>query len=223
MIDIGKALSFPFRDSTWVPKFIIGTLFMILGIVGLGIPVIAGYCVQTTQRVMRREQTVLPEWTDVGVMFVLGFKWCVAYVVYLLPVFIAILPILLLAALGALAENNETLGIFSSVSLVMILFLFVIPYSILLTLLLPIITVEFAKRERISDALDVGRVLSVFRVHWRDAVIIALIGMALTALAGFGFLFFLVGVFFTTFYAYLVLAYMAGSLYQAQIRLEAKA
>ena len=222
MIDIGKSLGFPFRDPDWVPKFIIGALFMILGVFGLGIPVIAGYLVRTTQRVMRREQTTLPEWTDVGVMFVVGFKWCVAYVLYLLPVFIAILPILLLAALGTLLENNDLVGLLSSVSLVMLLFLFLIPYSILLTLLLPIITVEFAKRERIVDALNVGRVLRVFRAHWRDAVVIALIGIALTALAGFGVLFFLVGVLFTIFYAYLVLAYMAGLLYQAQILKEEK-
>ena len=222
MIDLNRTLSFPFREPDWFPKFLIGALFMILSLFGLGIPVIAGYLVQTTQRVMRREHTVLPEWTDVGVMFVVGFKWCVVYVVYLLPVFVAMLPFLFLTMLGVFLEDNGALDLLATASLLVILSLFLIPYSILVTLLLPIVTLEFAKRERISDALNVGNVLRIFRAHWRDALVIALIGVAVSALAALGFLLFLVGILFTTFYAYLVMAHLAGQLYHADTQGEAR-
>ena len=96
---------------------------MLPGLFGLGIPVIAGHFVQKTQRVMRREQTLLPEWADVG------------------------------------------------------------------------------------------RVLRMFRVHWRDTVVIALIGIALSALSVFGLLVVLMGVRVTTFCAYLVMAYLSGQLH----------
>jgi hypothetical protein len=221
VIDLGKACRFPFQEPGWVSKFLIGGMFMILGFFGLGIPVIAGYLVRTTQRVMRRERTLLPEWTDVGVMFVVGFKWCMVYLLYLLPVFIITLPALLLMALGALWEHGETLGVVAGVSLFVAFSLFTVAYSILISFLLPVITFEFAKRERMSDALDVGRVLRVVRHHWRDTVMVALIGIVLSVLATLGFLLFLIGILFTTFYAYVIWAYLSGELYLAQSGLEA--
>ncbi len=169
MTALAKACSFQFKEPDWLSKFLIGGMFMIPALAGLGIPVVGGYCLRTTQRVMHREKTMLPAWTDVGVMFVVGFKWCVVN-------------------------------------------LLTVPYSILKALLMPIITFRFAERERIPDPLDVATVFKSPRANWRDPVVIALIWFALGLLAPLGFSFFLLGIFVTSFYAYVVMGFLSGEL-----------
>jgi len=213
-------MSFPFKDQEWGLKSLIGVLFMILGVVGVGIPIVAGYLTQTTQRVMRREPEALPAWTDVGVMFVLGFKFCVVYFLYMLPAFMLYLPFAALAVLGGLSENSHALGVLAGTYLVFVVFVFVIPYSLLITVLAPIFAFRFAERERISDALDIATVFRIFRLHWKDTLIIALIGIALSIAACFGLIFLIVGVLFMTLYTYLVMAHMNGLLYLEHKRVE---
>ena len=92
MKDLGKAFSAYFKDPQWFSKTLIAILWMFLCIVGIGIFVLAGYFVQVTQRVMRKEEIVLPSWGDIGSKIVTGFKFCVAYFVYMIPIFILFAP-----------------------------------------------------------------------------------------------------------------------------------
>ena len=212
MKDLGQAFSFPFKDPSWVSKFLIAALFMILCIVGLGFFILAGYMIQVTQRVMRREERVLPEWSDIGVKFVIGFKFAVAYAIYLIPVFLLTIPLIVLAIAGALSSTPE------SVSMMIFVYVFgflllIVPYSFALAALLPVISYRFAGSERIADALDIAGVLRDFRKHWQSTLVVALVVLAVESFAFIGIVALVVGVFFTTFYAYLVSAYLHGALY----------
>ena len=126
MADIGKAFTYPFRDPAWVQKFLKGAGFMVLGIFVIGIFVVVGYFVQVTQRVMRGEEQTMPEWSDVGVKFVLGFKFFIVYLVYALPAILLCIPLALAAALGASGPFVSG-GVFVSV-LVLAYLLVVVPY-----------------------------------------------------------------------------------------------
>ena len=212
MKDLGKAFSFPFKDPAWVSKFVIAGIFLILCLFGIGIPVIVGYLLQVTQRVMRREETLLPAWTDIGVKFVLGFKYCVVYMLYLLPVFLLILPLIGIAAASELSDSPEIVGIIATVYMFAFTLL-VIPYSLVLTAIAPIIAYRYAERERMGDALDLGRIFRDFRLNWQNTLIVALIVVGVESFAFIGFIFFLIGIIFTVFYAYLVSATMHGLLY----------
>jgi len=212
MKDIGKAFSLPFKDPSWPSKFIIAGLFMLLCLLGIGIPVIVGYLIQVTQRVMRREEPALPEWSDIGVKFVLGFKYCVVYFIYLIPVFLLVIPVIGLAVATNTTDAPEMVGVLSIVY-VFGFTLLVIPYSLLLTAIFPIIAYRFALGEKISDAIDIGKIFRDFRVNWQNTVVVALISIGIESFAFLGLLFFLIGVFFTVFYVYLVSAAMHGTLY----------
>ena len=212
MKDLGKAFSFMFEDPSWVLKVLIAAFFMLLSFLGIGIFVLLGYVVELTQRVMRREQYPLPEWKDVGVKFVVGFKYFVVLIVYTLPIIFLLIPLFVLTIITALTGGSEGLNALVAVYTFGFIFLMV-PYVLFFTFLTPIITYRFALRERIADGLDVGRIVQEFRRNWQNTVVVALISVSLETFACIGILAFVIGIFFTMFYAYAVGGYMYGALY----------
>ena len=212
MKDLDRAFSFPFKDPAWGGKFVIAGLFMLLCLTGLGIFVIAGYLIQVTQRVMRNDPQPLPEWSDIGVKFIIGFKFCVAYFVYLLPVFILMIPLIGLTVASEVLQGVVMLEVLAAVYTFAFILL-ILPYSVVLTLALPIIIYRFAQNEKISEALDLGAVLSAFKKHWQSTLVVAILSLGIQSLGAVGLVFFIIGVIFTIFYTYLVSAYLAGALY----------
>jgi len=212
MKDIGKAFSAPFKDPSWISKFLIAALFLLLCLVGVGIPIVAGYLIQVTQRVMRRDESIMPDWSDIGIKFVIGFKYIIVYLLYLLPVLILVVPVIGLAVATQMTDEPEMVGVFATIYL-FALTLLIIPYSLVLTAIFPIVSYRFALRERIGDALDIGAVFKDFRVNWQNTLVVALIAVGIQSFAFIGIFLFLVGIFFTLFYVYLVSAYMHGLLF----------
>ncbi len=212
MKDLGKAFSYMFEDPQWVLKVVIAALFMLLTIVGLGVFVLFGYFLELTQRVIRREQYPLPEWKDVGVKFVLGFKYFVVLIVYALPVIFLSIPLIVLTAIAAISTPSQAMNAFIAIYTFGFVLL-LIPYILFFTLLTPIITYKFALREKITDALDVGAILGEFGRNWQNTLVVGLISVGLESFAGIGILAFLIGIFFTLFYAYAVVGHMYGTLY----------
>ena len=215
MNDLGKAFTFVFKDPNWVKKFLIGAVFMVLSIFVVGIFILAGYFVQIVQRVMHREQNPLPDLSDIGVKLVLGLKFCVVYLIYLLPIILLYIPFVLLAVSSALLEYGAITEAFAGVYMILI-FLVIIPYSLFLALILPIISYRFAANESIGEALDIGTVFRSFRQNWQNTAIVALIAAGIQSFAGIGIIAFFVGIFFTIFYSYLVSAHLFGTLYLQQ-------
>jgi hypothetical protein len=219
MKELGNAFSFPFRDPSWVSKFLIAALFLILCLVGIGLFFIVGYLLQVTQRVMRREEYPMPSWGGLAEKFVLGVKFCLVYVVFILPVIALMLPLIVLSAGAEMSGHGDV------VNLVFIIYLFgfmllTVPYGLALAVLLPIIAYRLAMAGRMSDALDVGAILRTFKADWQNTTIVALIVVGVQSFAAVGIIILFVGVLFTVFYSYLVSAYLHGALYLEQVRKE---
>lgn len=219
MNDLGNAFSFPFRDPDWALKFILGALFLLLCLLGVGIFIIAGYLIQLTQRVMKNDPQPLPDWTDIGVKFVVGVKFCIVYFLYLLPILVLMIPVFFIAALGQLEEVSD------AVSLIMGIYMFgmmlvIIPYSIAFTLLLPIITYRFAAHEKLGEALDIAAAIRIFKANWQVTTVVALLTVGVQSLAAIGLIFFIIGVVFTILYSFVVSAYLTGALYRGSQNVE---
>jgi hypothetical protein len=217
MKDLGKAFSFIFKDPSWVSKTAIAAIFMLLSVVLVGFFILLGYFLQITQRVMRKQAPVLPEWDNIGVKFILGIKFSVVYLIYLTPVIIFMVPLLGLAAASGFADHSDVVGMAFGIYLFG-LTLLIVPYSLVLSIATPIIVYRFAERERIGDAIDVVRVVNLFRANWQNSLIVALLALGLQSFGGIGVVVFLVGFFFTMFYAYAVSSYMSGLLYLERAR-----
>ena len=182
----------------------------------IGIPFIAGYFVQVTQRVMQRQEPVLPSWSGLGEKFSLGLRFCVVYFLYLAPILVLFVPLLVLAAAAEIAGDSDVLGLLT------VIYSFgytlaAIPYSLAVTLATPIILYRFAEHGRIGDALDVRMLIREFRHNWQNALIVALISLGLQSFASIGFILLLVGVLFTIWYSYLVSAYLSGALFLERV------
>ncbi len=219
MDDIGRAFSFPFKDPQWFVKFLIGILMCLLAVIGIGFFILAGYYIQITQRAMRNDEPGLPEWDGIGHKLVLGIKIVIAYLVYLLPVFLLMIPLLPLAILTDRPEAGDIVGLFSLVYTFGFTLL-IVPYSIALTIASPIINYRFALNERIGDALDVGAIARDFSRNWQNVLVVALITIGVQSFAWVGIVLFIVGVLFTILYSYMVPAYLSGLLYLDTVRKE---
>ena len=211
MNDLGRAFTFPFRDPDWVKKFLLGALITLLCIVVVGIFILVGYFVQVTQRVIRRDEKLLPDWEDIGVMLVVGFKYCVVYIIYSLPLIFLLIPMFVLSVLG-MFSGSGTISMFSGFYTILMVLL-MIPYGLALTLLQPIIFGRFAANESIADALDIAALLRTFRRNWQHTLIVALIATGIQSFASLGIILFVVGILASIFYSHLVTAYLYGALY----------
>ena len=219
MDDIGRAFTFPFKDPQWFVKFLIGCLMCILAVVGIGFFILAGYFIQITQRAMRNEERVLPDWDGIGQKLVLGIKIVIVYLVYLLPVILLMIPLFPLAILTDRPEAGDIVGIFSLVYFFGFVLL-IVPYSIALTVASPIINYRFALNESIGDALDIGVIVEDFGKNWQNVLVVVLITIGVQSFAWIGVALFIIGVLFTMLYSYMVPAYLSGMLYQDIVRKE---
>lgn len=150
MKQIGDAFAFPFRDPDRISKFLIGAL-MVLPSSGLrGLLFLLGYSVPISQRVMRKDRNPLPDWSDSGALFVIGFKYVVLYVVYLLPIIAIVLILFFLGIIAALIEGEGT-GVSLLLLFYVVLFFATVPYAIAPAIFTPLITIRFAERDEIGD------------------------------------------------------------------------
>ncbi len=215
MDNLGDAFSFPFKGKDWFSKFALGAVFMVLCLFIVGFFILAGYYVRVTQRVMKQEEPLLPEWDDIGGKLVLGFKFCLVYLIYTLPIILLYIPLVAMAIIGEISGQQEAAGIFTGIY-TLGLFVLVIPYSLLLYAFMPIITYRFAERESIGDALDIGTLFKLFAQNWQDTLIVALIAVGVHSFAWVGIIGFFIGVFFTIMYAYLISSFLFGTLYRSR-------
>jgi hypothetical protein len=213
MENLGKAFVFPFHQKEWGLKLFIGSLFLLLSVIGLGIPVVCGYMVRVCQRVMNGEEEMLPEWSDVGVLFVTGVKYIVVVLIYQLPILLIAIPLFSLAAVGTMGDFSGTSAVLPALSILGLLLL-TVPYTMLFILLLPVITYRFAISERILDGLDIASIVRDFRLQWPTVTAFAIAAAVVKILSGLGILLLVVGVLPALFYSLLVFAALSGFLYR---------
>jgi hypothetical protein len=211
MLNFNEAFTFPFKDSRWAEKLLMGALFTFLSIFILPIPVLYGYFIELLQKTKNNEPNPLPEWKDPGIKFLTGLKYLFALLVYCLPLILLIIFFISVGFFLYLAGDEANMP-FHSVTLIILLFLIVLPYSLLLYLATPLITIEFANKERISDGLRLGRIVRNFSLQWKDVILAGIVSFAVEIAAGIGFIFFLVGILFTSFYASLITFHLYGQI-----------
>ena len=215
MKDIGAAFKFQFQDPNWVSKMFLGALFELLSILIIGSWIVMGYQVEVIQRVMRKDPTPLPEWDRLSEKLLRGVKLFLVSIVYYLPLALIFIPFLFLIGLSSTLHSHEVEA-FSGLTMVSAVVLIVLPYVLFVSILLPVVYLEFARNERIGDALNLAAVLRFFTRNWQNVIILALIMLGVSILSAVGIVFCIIGVFFTSFYAKLVSAHLTGQLHLAE-------
>ena len=91
MENLGDSFSHQFKDEKWVSKFLLGALFVILCMFIIPIPFIVGYMLQNIKNVIDKKKDPMPEWKNLGAMYMQGLKYIFATLGYMVPVFVLII------------------------------------------------------------------------------------------------------------------------------------
>lgn len=178
-MDFGKSFVFMFQDPRWFRKLLIGTLLLLAGIlfswilIGLvALIIVLGYAQVTLRNVLEGQEHPMPEWEDWGDFIVRGFKLFVAMLIWLLPIFILIIPV----AFGSALLNNQGNGsaaggglLLACASCLMLL------WGIFIALLSPAIYVRLAAFDRFSAAFEVGELWSFTSANIGNVILVLLL------------------------------------------------
>ena len=211
-MEFGKAFTFVFDDPDWLKKVGIGSLLLLIPI--LGTLMITGWGFHLTRNVIRREAYPLPDWSEFGDILLKGLQVFVIGLVYALP-------IILISAcsggvIGFLQEGDDSI-----VSLVSIcLSCFSMLYGILLMLVVPAAVGNFAAKDEFGAAFRFGDVFGLVRTAPGPYILVVLGGIVAGAITFLGLLLCIIGVIFTTAYAFAINGHLYGQAYNASLALK---
>jgi hypothetical protein len=201
-MDYGKSLTYIFEDKNWLTKFLIGVVVSLVPIVQFAT---YGYILQLVKNVRDGRKEPLPEWDDFGALFINGLKFLAGTLVYVLPVFIVAfftIPVSIMAG----DDPGALFGLSIAALSCLIVFLSLIPL-----LLTPVLMVQFAKEDRISDMFKFSEMWDMISADFGTYIVIMLfLGFTIFIIGGIGLIACFIGVLFTSWYAYLVAGHITG-------------
>ncbi len=189
---ISEAFSYQFEDVQWPTKLGMGALISLVPILNFAV---VGYEVAIVRNVTAGVREPLPQWDGFGEKWREGLLLTLAGLVYSIPIMIAgAVLLVLLAASGALAQYpgasdaGQRLAAPNVIALVCFLILLLL-YSLLLSLLRPIILVLFSKEGTFASCFKLKEILRVinrqpgpFFTTW---IVIILAGLGIGLVVGF--------------------------------------
>lgn len=210
-LDIGSAFSFTFDDKDWVKKIAIGGVAGLLGvIIFIPIFVVPGYMLQLIKNVRDNQPNPLPEWDNLGEMFIKGLIVSAIALVYnIIP------PILIMCPLIPLIYLTDQAGpdMAGAIALLINCFICVgIAVFILVNLLVPAAFIRYANYDSFAAAFQIREIFSFIKNNIGDYIIVILLSYVASLVATMGFILCLVGVFFTNFWAITVTGHLYGQL-----------
>ena len=212
-LDIDEAFGFVFRSKGWLGKMLLLDLFALLSVVLVGAFFCYGYLIEIS-RAVRRGERELPPWNQLGKKFVDGLLLGIAFLIWTIPLLIlGGLVAGLTAAIGCTtSESGETTcsnpnGLLIGVIVLLAFVLFAL--YILLFVLIPAIWAQFLDGG-LGAALKVAAVFrrAVFKPG--ITLLVLLMYLATSFLAGLGVVAIFIGLLFTFPYAFFVQSHLYG-------------
>lgn len=209
--DFGKALRFFFEDPRWVNKLVMGSLFSVLSLFVIGGFFVAGYVVRVVRRTVAGEEHPLPEWEDLGGVFMDGARVILVYLGYTIPLAL-LFGILGLAVGGAAASSHDAPeGLRAVAAVVMVAgYLVFTLVGIALFLYLPAAILRFVVRDRVAAAFDFRENFSFIKRNLSNYGLALVTFLVASFLAQFGILVFCIGIFPASFWSQTVFGYVMG-------------
>jgi len=216
--DFVRPLAFVFEDPRWIPKVLLGGLFMLASIFIVGAFFVYGYLARLVRNTIEGQQHPMPEWDDLGEFFVEGFKLFAVGLVYTIPIGVLAAAVVIPAAIVGNAGHDETLRTLSGLSISCVWCL-VVPLGLALTVWIPGALLMAVTSGRFSAAFEFARIARFIRANAGNYVLAFVVFIVARFAAGLGILLLCIGVFFTAFWALCVAAYAFGEVYRtAEVR-----
>lgn len=210
--DVLRPFTYVFDDPNWVPKILIGGLFILASIVLIGIFFVLGYVARLTRNVIAEVAVPLPEWDDIGDFFAEGVRLFLIGVVYCLPILGLCFFFMIPMVISGNAHSEAIRAIATGVG--MMFWCLMMPISLALAVWLPAALLMAVVRQDFGAAFEFGRIAQFIRANIANYLIAVVIYFVARFAAGAGIILCVIGVIFTGFWSALVAAYAFGQVYR---------
>jgi hypothetical protein len=167
-MELGKAFTYIFTDKRWFSKLLLGWLVIIVPILNFAF---TGYYTKTLRNVEENQVEPLPEWDDFGKKFVVGFYMWVAGLVFALPVILLsvfyIVPVAIASGNGQPSDAVNAVMAGTGVVVTCAIAL----YGLALTLFLPAMNINLARKETLGSVFEIGEFFRIFRANTGDYLV----------------------------------------------------
>jgi hypothetical protein len=203
-LDIGRSFTYMFEDESWIMKIVIGGILLFIPIINF---VALGYVLEALKRTADGMDIPLPEWDDFGGKFIKGLMVFIIGLVYAIPVIlIACCMGILLPVLGGDTEGVADMAVMLNLCMNCLSLI----WGIVMWLVLPAVWIRYAVTGDFMSAFQFGEIFGFIRDNIANYIVAIILWIVANFVAGFGVIACFVGVLFTTFWAYLVMAHLLG-------------
>ncbi len=210
-MDYGKAFTFVFEDKNWPTKLIIGGILSLIPIVNFAA---LGYGLKVLKNVAEGAEQPLPEWSDFADCFVQGLVSFLGGLVWAIPVILLSLAIGFMSAVTGYEGDLQGAGgpvwlCVTSLSCLSGL------YGMFLGVVTPAAVTQYAVSGEFGAMFRFGQIFKYITSNLGPYIIALLLGLVAAFIASFGFALCGFGIFWTAFWAMLVINYLLGQVYVA--------
>lgn len=210
--DFIRPFAFTFEDPRWLPKVLIGGLFVLLAFVVIGSFFIAGYAARLMRNVIAGVQHPLPEWDDLGEYFGEGLMLFCIVLIYLLPIMALGLAVGIPAAILNAGQSDDVRNVTGGV--LGCAWCFIVPLSLAISFFVPGALLMAVTKRRFGAAFEFGRIWNFIRENIGNYLLAIVVYIVARFFAGFGVILLCVGIIFTEFWALVVYSYAFGQVYR---------
>lgn len=214
-MNYGEAFTFIAKDEDWLKKLAIGAVFALLApLLFIGLLPLLGWSLEIARRVIDGEEPVLPEWSNIGGLFVSGIKLIVVYFVWMLPMILlsgitAAVSFLLEDAMAGSDAPIVTMVCSGCAGLIGLV------YMVLFGILAPGAFGELAATGSLGQALNPANALAVLKANPAGSIIGAILGGIVPSLAqSLGTLICVVGMLPAMAYGMAFMGHLYGQVYR---------
>jgi hypothetical protein len=207
-MDIGRSFTFVFDDEEWIKKILIGGILTIIPIVNF---VVFGYFIDTLKNVIDGQELPLPE-LDFGDQFMKGLMFFLASLIYAIPIIVLSIMIAVVGAIMGGAGDEAAQGVAGLCALGGNCIIFI--YALVLAVILPAACILYANSGEFGSFFRFGEIIGLITSNIGSYIVAILVAWVASMIAGLvGSIACGVGIFFTSFWAYLVVAHLLGQFY----------